>query len=170
MIRPSLFLATLLVSPVASFAQDAVPTPTEIARSYFEAMGRKDLDAAEALFAEKSSVFESGGDEGDWAHYRAHHIGAELDSINRFERPSARPRKRSAMTARWLSSPGRSSTTSRFGTTARSTAVALSRSSWSVRMTVSAFVTCTGPRDENKEDPIEASTKDVDPQDAKALS
>ena len=85
MIRPFLYLVTLFVCPLASLAQDIVTPPSGIARSYLEAMGRKDLDAAEALFAEKSSVFESGGDEGDWEHYRAHHIGAELDAIDRFE-------------------------------------------------------------------------------------
>lgn len=91
MLRTSLLL-TLLMSPAASFAQqDVLPQPTEIARSYFEAMDRKDLDAAEALFAKKSSVFESGGDEGDWAHYRAHHIGAELDAIVRFETTLGKP-------------------------------------------------------------------------------
>ena len=90
MLRTSLLL-TLLVGPAAVFAQqDALP-PTDIARSYFEAMDRKDLDAAEALFAKKSSVFESGGDEGDWAHYRDHHIGAELDAINRFETTLGKP-------------------------------------------------------------------------------
>lgn len=92
MIRLFLLLVTLLLIPASSSSQqNAVPPPTEIARSYFEAMGRKDLDAAEALFAEKSSVFESGSDEGDWAHYRAHHIGAELDAIERFETTLGKP-------------------------------------------------------------------------------
>ncbi len=61
------------------------PTPTAVARAYFEAMDQKDLDAAEALFAESSSIFESGGVEGAWEHYRAHHIGAELDAFKTFE-------------------------------------------------------------------------------------
>lgn len=60
-------------------------TPTDIARQYFQAMDEKNLDAAEDLFGDSSSIFESGGEEGDWAHYRAHHIGAELDAITSFE-------------------------------------------------------------------------------------
>ena len=60
-------------------------TPTAVARAYFEAMEQKDLDAAEALFAEPSSIFESGGVEGGWENYRAHHIGAELDAFTTFK-------------------------------------------------------------------------------------
>ncbi len=58
--------------------------PTEVAAAYLEAMESGDLDAAEALFAPKSSVFESGGQEGDWQHYREHHIGPELAQIKSF--------------------------------------------------------------------------------------
>lgn len=65
--------------------QTTPPAPVDVARSYFEAMDRKDLAAAEALFAKSSSIFETGGNEGDWAHYRDHHIGAELDAFVRFE-------------------------------------------------------------------------------------
>ena len=65
--------------------------PADVARSYVEAMASKDLDAAEALFAERSSVFESGGVEGDWASYRAHHIGAELEAIEVFDTKLGEP-------------------------------------------------------------------------------
>ncbi|MDY7091591.1 MAG: nuclear transport factor 2 family protein [Acidobacteriota bacterium] len=65
--------------------QTTPPAPVDVARSYFEAMDRKDLAAAEALFAKSSSIFETGGNEGDWPHYRDHHIGAELDAFVRFE-------------------------------------------------------------------------------------
>ena len=58
--------------------------PTEIAAAYLEAMESGDLEAAEALFAPKSSVFESGGQEGDWQHYREHHLGPELAQIKSF--------------------------------------------------------------------------------------
>ena len=59
--------------------------PTAVARAYFAAMDSSDLDAAEALFASESSVFERGGVEGDWAHYRAHHLGPEIDGVSSFE-------------------------------------------------------------------------------------
>jgi ketosteroid isomerase-like protein len=90
MLRIFVFLLVFLTSPALSLARESDPhdasgTPTEVARSYFKAMDSKDLDAAEALFAKTSSIFETGGNEGDWKQYRAHHIGAELDSIKTFE-------------------------------------------------------------------------------------
>lgn len=91
MLRAFTFLLVLLASPAVSLAQQDDLPPTEVARRYFQAMDRKDLEAAEALFAQKSSIFESGGEEGDWAHYRAHHIGAELDAIERFETTLGKP-------------------------------------------------------------------------------
>jgi len=59
-------------------------TPVEVAAAYLDAMESSDLEAAEALFASQSSVFESGGEEGTWQHYREHHIGPELDQIETF--------------------------------------------------------------------------------------
>ena len=58
--------------------------PVEVAAAYLTAMESGDLEAAEALFAPKSSVFESGGEEGSWQHYREHHIGPELAQIKSF--------------------------------------------------------------------------------------
>ena len=65
-------------------AQDQPDTPIGIADAYLEAMENSNLDRAEALFADESSVFESGGVEGTWQHYREHHIGAELEEIASF--------------------------------------------------------------------------------------
>lgn len=90
MLRLFAYLVILLMSSAVSIAEPGTP-PTEVAQSYFEAMARKDLDAAEALFAETSSVFETGGVEGDWKQYRAHHIGAELDAIKTFETKLGEP-------------------------------------------------------------------------------
>lgn len=59
--------------------------PVEVSRQVLEAMETRDLDAAEIHFASASSVFETGAVEGDWHQYRAHHIGRELDSFQRFE-------------------------------------------------------------------------------------
>ncbi len=84
MIRILLFSVVLASCPTIVLARSAESSPTDIAGDYFKAMEQKDLDAAQALFAERSSIFESGGDEGDWAHYRAHHIGTELDAIESF--------------------------------------------------------------------------------------
>ena len=60
-------------------------SPTDVARDYFAAMDAGKLDDAEALFAEQSSIFETGGTEGTWEHYREHHIGPELSAIETFK-------------------------------------------------------------------------------------
>ncbi len=65
--------------------------PTEVAAVYLEAMESGDLEAAEALFAPRSSIFESGGQEGDWQHYREHHIGPELSAIKSFSISQGEP-------------------------------------------------------------------------------
>ena len=59
-------------------------TPVELAAAYLDAMESADLEAADALFASRSSVFESGGDEGSWERYREHHIGPELAEFESF--------------------------------------------------------------------------------------
>lgn len=88
MYRPRRLLAVLAILLVAGIgsADDSPPsTPLDVAAEYFSAVEAGDLDRAEALFAEDSLIFESGGVEGDWANYRAHHLGAEIDAIESFE-------------------------------------------------------------------------------------
>lgn len=86
----------LIGSGGAVFSEENVPpspprTPMEVATAYLAAMESSDLDAAEALFAARSSVFESGGDEGTWQHYREHHLGPEIDGIDIFSIKRAEP-------------------------------------------------------------------------------
>jgi len=84
--------ATGLLAPtIAVSAEPALAQPVGVAQAYFEAMDQSDLDAAEALFAESSSVFESGGVQGSWQRYREHHIGPELDEIKSFETTLGEP-------------------------------------------------------------------------------
>ena len=59
--------------------------PKEVAAAYFAAIQESDLSAAGALFARDSSIFETGGVEGTWDHYRDHHLGPEIDGIADFE-------------------------------------------------------------------------------------
>ena len=87
----SFFVLFTCTAIATAQGQTTPPAPVDVARSYFEAMDRKDLAAAEALFATSSSIFETGGNEGDWAHYRDHHIGAELDAFARFETSLGEP-------------------------------------------------------------------------------
>ena len=58
--------------------------PKDVAAAYFAAIQASDLDAAGTLFAGESSIFESGGVEGTWQHYRDHHLGPEVDGIADF--------------------------------------------------------------------------------------
>lgn len=59
--------------------------PTKTVRAYLAATAARDLDAAATLVADDSIVFESGGDEGTWAHYREHHLGPEVELFSAFE-------------------------------------------------------------------------------------
>ena len=65
-------------------AAEPSKTPTETAAAYLSAMEDSDLDAAALLFAEDSSIFETGGVEGTWQNYRDHHIGPEIEAIDSF--------------------------------------------------------------------------------------
>ena len=80
----ALNLSVILTLVQFAQAQEQPDTPTGIADAYLEAIEDSDLDRAEALFADESSVFESGGVEGTWQHYREHHIGAELEELASF--------------------------------------------------------------------------------------
>lgn len=51
---------------------------------YQRAVEKLDTTGTEALFAADSRVFESGGDEGSYAHYLAHHLKPELDEFRSF--------------------------------------------------------------------------------------
>ncbi len=85
--------AALLAAPLAAQpeGQTKAASPTEIAAAYLDAMEAADLDKAESLFARKSSIFEGGGDEGTWKHYREHHIGPELAELRSFKTTRGKP-------------------------------------------------------------------------------
>src|SRR3546814_2957943 len=51
---------------------------------YKSAMEKRDLTGVEALFAPDGQIFESGGVEGNFAHYRDHHLGPELKEFKSF--------------------------------------------------------------------------------------
>ena len=77
-------LSFILIPVQFAQGQERSDTPTEIAETYLAAMEDSDLDRAELLFTGGSSVFESGGVEGTWQHYREHHIGPEIGQIASF--------------------------------------------------------------------------------------
>lgn len=87
-----LLAAALLAMPAAGQKAAArSTTPTEVASAYLDAMDTADLDRAESLFAKESSIFEGGGEEGTWAHYREHHIGPELAEFSSFKTTKGKP-------------------------------------------------------------------------------
>ena len=47
-------------------------------------MEKRDLTGVEALFSPDAQIFESGGVEGNFAHYRDHHLGPELKEFRSF--------------------------------------------------------------------------------------
>lgn len=51
---------------------------------YKAAIERLDATDTEALFTEDSAVFETGGVEGTYRHYLAHHLGPELAAFRSF--------------------------------------------------------------------------------------
>lgn len=86
------FLLALVTALMPTSTAAAAPStsaessgPIKVAGQYLDAMGTSDLDAAGKLFSSTSSVFESGGREGDWATYREHHLGPENDQIKAFK-------------------------------------------------------------------------------------
>lgn len=87
-------VAALTLGVAPALADDGAKTPTDTAAAYFSAMEASDLEAAEALFAEDSVIFERGSVEGTWSNYREHHIGPELDAIASFVMVRAEPTER----------------------------------------------------------------------------
>lgn len=56
-----------------------------VLHDYVAAVERLDPRGTEALFARDSMIFESGGSEGNYAHYLAHHLTPELGEFKSFK-------------------------------------------------------------------------------------
>ena len=56
-----------------------------VLRSYKDAIERLDASGTEALFAPDAQIFESGGSEGTYQQYLAHHLGPELVEFASFK-------------------------------------------------------------------------------------
>ena len=82
--RASLLVAFALIPSIALADEGTSFSPTAVAAAYLDAMESGDLDTAEKLFGSSSSVYESGGQEGTWKHYREHHLGPEIDAVESF--------------------------------------------------------------------------------------
>lgn len=87
-------LTTIVVS--LTWAQSPSPSAIDIAQSYLLALDNNDLDVAGALFTDESSVFENGGNEGTWSHYREHHLQPEVEAIVSFKTTLGEPNSTSS--------------------------------------------------------------------------
>lgn len=56
----------------------------EVLEQYRSAIERLDATGTERLFTEDSQIFETGGVEGTYANYLAHHLGPELGHFRSF--------------------------------------------------------------------------------------
>ena len=70
---------------VISFAQskdgDAVKV---VLKQYNDAVGKLDVTGTIKLFTADSKIYESGGSEGNYAHYLEHHLTPELKKFKTF--------------------------------------------------------------------------------------
>src|SRR3546814_8690375 len=81
--------AVIGLALVIAVPAHAAPTPdyqaaTATLAQYKQAIESRDLSGAEALFAPDAQIFESGGIEGNFAHYRDHHLAPELKAFKSF--------------------------------------------------------------------------------------
>lgn len=82
-----LLSALLGLAPVSAQAPDRAADRAaveDVLRQYRTAIERLDATGTERLFAEDSQIFETGGVEGSYANYLAHHLGPELGHFTAF--------------------------------------------------------------------------------------
>src|SRR3546814_147013 len=75
--------------PTTQSASDARAADREAIKdvlgNYKAAIERLDASGTEQLFAADSQIFETGGVEGTYENYLAHHLGPELDHFRSFK-------------------------------------------------------------------------------------
>ena len=55
-----------------------------VLKQYNSAVGKLDVTGTEKLFTSDSKIYESGGSEGNYAHYMEHHLTPELKEFKSF--------------------------------------------------------------------------------------
>ena len=84
----ALILSALLLVPAAAADarnRDADRRAVEaVLNEYKRAIERLDAAGTERLFSPDSQIFETGGSEGNYANYLAHHLGPELQEFRSF--------------------------------------------------------------------------------------
>ncbi len=77
-------LATTIGAGVAS-AQNDTDQVKQILSNYKDALEKLDLTGTEVLFSANSQILESGGIEGTYKEYKAHHLTPELGEFKSFK-------------------------------------------------------------------------------------
>jgi ketosteroid isomerase-like protein len=89
--RVSRLLGLIALASTGATAASAVTSERDAAAvrlvlsTYEAAVERLDLRGTEILFANDSEVYESGGQEGNYANYLAHHLTPELAEFKSFK-------------------------------------------------------------------------------------
>lgn len=73
--------SSLAAAPARSKDEIAVK---QVLSRYKQAIEKLDASGTEALFAPDSTIFETGGSEGSYTQYLAHHLGPELKAFKSF--------------------------------------------------------------------------------------
>ena len=77
-------LALVLAVPAHAAAAPDYQAASATLAQYKQAIESRDLSGVDALFAPDAQIFESGGIEGNFAHYRDHHLAPELKAFKSF--------------------------------------------------------------------------------------
>lgn len=77
-------LALVMAIPAHAAVTPDYQAATATLAEYQQAIEKRDLSGIEALFAPDAEIFESGGIEGNFAHYRDHHLAPELKAFKSF--------------------------------------------------------------------------------------
>ena len=78
--------ALMLFVSVLSFAQNKQADAAKaVLKQYKDAVEKLDVTGTEKLFTVDSKIFESGGSEGNYAHYLEHHLGPEFKEFKSFK-------------------------------------------------------------------------------------
>ena len=83
-IAAAIGLALAMAIPAQAAATPDYQAAAATLAQYKQAIESRDLSGVEALFAPDAQIFESGGVEGNFAHYRDHHLAPELKAFRSF--------------------------------------------------------------------------------------
>ncbi len=79
-----IILLLFLLSPCCIFAQSDTAEIKKVMLAYQKAIEKLDTAGTASLFTADSKIFESGGVEGNYKHYAAHHLVPELSEFKSF--------------------------------------------------------------------------------------